>query len=272
MQPSPLILKDRQEKLLLPVFDKNDPIYVFDIGYHETPPAHAYGPAIRPYYLLHLIEKGKGKLERGGDVTELVAGEAFLIRPDEVTFYQADEIEPWTYSWISFYGSFSAELVKRTTNKLIMPYQKSGLLALKSALNRESGDSLECLHTLFEVLNAIKSEPSAKETTNDAIATALTYFENNYFRPIDMESFASQLGFSRAYFTTLFTKRTGETPYSYLIKTRIRKAKKYLTDSDRSVEEIAYSVGFSSLQRFSEMFKKATGISPLQYRKETSQR
>ena len=73
MQPSPLILKDRQEKLFLPVFDKNDPIYVFDIGYHETPPAHAYGPAVRPYYLLHLIEKGKGievntsGLDRCGD-------------------------------------------------------------------------------------------------------------------------------------------------------------------------------------------------------------
>ena len=60
---------------------------------------------------------------------------------------------------------------------------------------------------------------------------------------------------------------TGETPYHYLTKLRITRAQTYLQSSALSVEEIAYSVGFSSLQRFSEMFKKECGVSPLQYRK-----
>jgi AraC-like DNA-binding protein len=265
MNISPLVFQTKDKKIISLIFDKNDPVYVFDIGRHETTSLYAFGPAVRPYYLLHLIERGSGTIERNGVVTRLSAGEAFLIYPDETTTYQADEKDPWVYCWISFSGDFAAELIKRTTDQLCMPYQKSGLLALRSALNSEKGGTLDCLRTLLDVLNSIKDEPHVK--TDDAITTALAYLENNYFRPIDVQALASQLGYSRAYFTTLFTKRTGETPYGYLTKTRIEKAKAYLSNDQRSIEEIAYSVGFSSMQRFSEMFKTQTGLSPLQYRK-----
>ena len=267
MNASPLILKTEDKKMIFAVFDPNDPVYVFDIGYHRTPPLHTFGPAIRPYYLLHLIEKGKGHIERGGVITHLSEGDAFLIRPEETTTYVSDREEPWVYSWISFHGSFASTLMQRTTDQLCMKYQKSGLVALKNALTGNVNDNLGCLNTLFEVLNAIKSAPTPKPTEPDPIATALHYFETNYFQNIDVGTFASQIGFSRAYFSTLFAKQTGESPYGYLTKIRIEKAKEYLKNDAYSVEEIAYSVGFCSLQRFSEMFKKYTGLSPSHYRK-----
>lgn len=267
MNVFPLILKTETRKTLSPAFDPDDPVYVFDVGYHETPPSHVFGPAIRPYYLLHLIEKGKGYIERGGVITRLSEGDAFLIRPDETTTYVSDREKPWVYSWISFHGSFASTLMARTTEKLCMKYQKSGLVALKNALTGEVNDTTGCLNVLFEVLNAIKSAPEPKPTEPDPIATALRYFETNYFQNIDVGTFASQIGFSRAYFSTLFSRQTGESPYGYLTKIRIEKAKEYLKNDVYSVEEIAYSVGFCSLQRFSEMFKKYTGLSPSHYRK-----
>ena len=247
------------------LFQPDEPIRVFEIGCHKTAPLHAYGPAVRPYYLLHLIEKGEGYIERNGVKTHLSAGHAFLIKPDEVTLYCADEKNPWEYVWIAFDGSFSKSLIERTTDKLCMEYQKSGLLALKHAMGGGNLDYLSCLHLLFEVLNAIKTTPKTQET--DEIAAAMQHLENNYFRPIDVHTLATQFGFSRAYFSTLFVKRTGETPYDYLTKIRIERAKEYLRQGRHSVEEIAYSVGFTSLQRFSEAFKKRVGLSPLQYRK-----
>ena len=253
-------------KFLSPLFKTGDPLSVFDIGYHKTPSAHTYGPAVRDYYLIHLIERGKGYIERGGTRTYLEAGEAFLIRPDEVTVYSADKNDPWEYSWISFGGTFAKEVMTRATEKLYMKYQKSGLLALKNALSNKENDVTECMKTLFEVLNSVKETHSQSEK-NDPVSSAVKYIENNYFYDIDITSLASELGFSRAYFTTLFTKRTGESPYGYLTRVRLEKAKEYLRENDKSVETVALSVGFSSVQRFSETFKKRLGISPFNYRK-----
>ena len=258
---------DNQPKFqyVLHLFQPTDPIRVFEIGCHTTPPSHVFGPAVRPYYLLHLIEKGEGYIERNGVKQYLSAGNAFLIRPDEVTLYASDERNPWEYVWIAFDGAFSKTLVERTTDKLCMEYHKSGLLALKTAMGRSNLDYLRCLNILFEVLNAVKTSQKAQEM--DEIAAAMHHLENNYFHAIDVQSLASQFGFSRAYFSTLFVKRTGETPYDYLTKIRIERAKEYLKQGQHSIEEIAYSVGFSSPQRFSEAFKKRVGVSPLQYRK-----
>lgn len=252
------------------LFEPDAPISVYEIGTHKTPSNHSFGPAARPFYLLHLIENGKGYIERDGEKQFLSKGEAFLITPDEITTYCADKEEPWEYSWIAFKGSFSKQLVEHTTKQLCMSYQKSGLLALKNAIHNKHLDYLECLNVLLEVLNSIKGTPKIQEM--DCISTALHYLENNYFHHIDIATFAENFGFSRAYFSSLFAKKTGETPYDYLTKIRIEKAKLYLIESNYSIEEIAYSVGFNSLQRFSELFKKRVGVSPLLYRKQFTNR
>ena len=250
---------------VLQYFSPTDPIRVFEMGRHKTPPKHAYGPASRPYYLLHLVEKGKGYIKRDGVVQPLSAGDAFLIKPHEITVYYADAHEPWEYVWIAFDGDFAGDLITRTNPNLFMKYQKSGLISLKNAINSEKFDSLSCLSTLFDVLNSIKI--ASEKTDTDSVSAALVYLEINYFRQMDVATLASQLGFSRAYFSTLFAKQTGETPYRYLTKIRMHKAKEFLTNTSRSIEEISYAVGFTSLQRFSDMFKKYEGVSPLTFRK-----
>lgn len=269
MRLTPIIFKKDTQSAFFNM-DKNSPIYVADIGFHQTPPEHFFGPAVRDYYLLHLIESGKGVMEREGSITHLQAGEAFLIRPGETTTYRADKNDPWTYYWISFNGSFAKQLMESTTSLLNMPFQKSGLLALKSVvlqvLENANADMVGILQLLFTVLDSIKTQ-DVLSPNPDSVSLAMRYLEENYHRDIDVSSLASQLGFSRAYFSTLFQKATGETPYHYLTKIRLTRAKDYLRLRSLSIEEIAYSVGFSSLQRFSEMFKKEFGLSPLQYRK-----
>ena len=247
-------------------FDENAPLYVVDMGYHPTPPKHLHGPAVRPYFLLHLIVKGKGCIERKGVVTELGEGQSFLICPDETTTYWSDENEPWEYYWISFYGSYAETILKETTQKLYMRAHKSGIIALQTAIANKHGDSVSALHTLFSVLTSVQDFKIQTEKT-DAISAALHYLENNYFQPIDVKSVASAFGFSRTHFSTLFAQKTGETPYNYLTKVRIQKAKEYLQEDRFSIQEIAYSVGFSCIGRFSELFKKYEGVSPLAYRK-----
>lgn len=244
--------------------EKDVPIYVNDIGNEQTEPNHSFGPAIRPYYLIHFIVKGCGSIERNGTITKLKEGQCFIIKPGEVTTYTADKLDPWEYSWISFSGSFADELMKDYLDNLTPNCKKSGYLSLKNALSMENADNISVLTTLFNALNSI--EKSEAEYNTDFIDLALNYIENNYFKDFNATDLADTFGLSRSHFTTVFTKKVGDSPYNYLLKTRLSKAKDLLKNSTLSVTEIAYSVGFSSLERFSDMFKRETSLSPLQFR------
>ena len=72
---------------------------------------------------------------------------------------------------------------------------------------------------------------------------------------------------SKSYFLRLFRRYMGTTPYNYLVNFRITQAKELLVLTDHSVSEIAQEVGFGDASNFSTRFAKATGQSPLQYRK-----
>jgi len=260
-----LVIKNNEMKSVTPVFNPQDPLYVCDFGWHKTKENHTFGPAVRPYFLLHFVVKGYGVVERNGVPTLVQKGQAFLIRPGEITTYRADHFEPWEYYWISFHGSFAKELLSRITDRLFIPYQKSAIASIQTALDHQLDTPVALLNTLLSVLSAL--QPNRKETPRqDAISLAMHYLENYYFREFSITDLASLFGYSRAYFSTLFLKRTGENPYRYLTKIRMEHAKNFLIETEHTIEEIAYSVGFSCVGRFSELFKKYTGISPLQYR------
>ena len=87
---------------------------VYFCGSENCSPRHAYGPAVRPHYLLHVILNGRGIYQYKGQTYSLSAGDAFLILPGEVTYYQADEAEPWSYAWVGFDGKAVSEILSRT--------------------------------------------------------------------------------------------------------------------------------------------------------------
>ena len=60
-------------------------------GFAECEPLHSYGPAARPNYILHYVMKGKGIYQVGETKYQLKEGQAFLIEPESLTFYQADK-------------------------------------------------------------------------------------------------------------------------------------------------------------------------------------
>ena len=99
------------------------------------------------------------------------------------------------------------------------------------------------------------------------IVQAKQYIREHYAEPIDLEEVSSHIGFSYSYFSTLFKIETGKTFLAYLTEIRIDEAKKLLRESRMTIEEISRTVGFNDYKRFSKAFKKATFISPKEYRK-----
>ena len=91
---------------------KDESLSVSCCGLSRTEPLHSFGPAIKPHYLIHFVLSGKGRFSIGGKEYPLEQGYGFLIPPEELAFYQADEEEPWTYVWVGFGGAHASELVK----------------------------------------------------------------------------------------------------------------------------------------------------------------
>jgi YesN/AraC family two-component response regulator len=106
---------------------------------------------------------------------------------------------------------------------------------------------------------------------NEVIMASLNFINNNYERNISLKDISKYVFLSQSYFAKAFKEITGISPIHYLIKTRIKRAKELLITTDKKVGDIAIGVGFSNQQRFNELFKKYTGMVPLQYRKLKSQ-
>lgn len=101
----------------------------------------------------------------------------------------------------------------------------------------------------------------------ELISSAISYIKNNYERDISLEDIARYVFLSPGYFIRAFKEETGTSPINYLLKVRVERAMELLADTDDRIIDIALAVGFSSQQRFNEIFKKYAAMTPTQYRK-----
>jgi len=106
---------------------------------------------------------------------------------------------------------------------------------------------------------------------DELIGKAQTYIEKNVDAKISFEKLAAQLAISRRNFDRRFIKATGNTPVEYLQRVKVEAAKKELERGRKSIFEIMGDVGYADDKAFREVFKKVTGLSPLDYRNKYSQ-
>ena len=97
--------------------------------------------------------------------------------------------------------------------------------------------------------------------------TIADYLSEHCERTISLEELSKQFYLSKSYLCRIFKEVTGYTINEYTNIHRIRKAKRYLEETDMSISEIAHTLGFESLTYFERMFKHYMTLSPLKYRK-----
>lgn len=102
------------------------------------------------------------------------------------------------------------------------------------------------------------------------INQAQTYIEENIEEKISFEKLAAQLAISRRNFDRRFIKATGNTPVEYLQRVKVEAAKKELEKGRKTILEIMNDVGYNDDKAFREVFKKITGLSPLDYKNKYS--
>ena len=98
------------------------------------------------------------------------------------------------------------------------------------------------------------------------VEQAQAYIEENLHEKISFERLSSRFAVGRRNFDRRFIKATGNTPLEYSQRVKIESAKKALETSRQTINEVMYEVGYSDVKAFREVFRKITGMSPLEYR------
>ena len=232
-------------------------------------------------YILHYILKGKGKYQIGGRTYELEQGQGFLIEPNVMTFYEADEADPWTYLWIGFDGTRAKKLLEEMglTGRMPTFHGDCGeqlLDVVKSMLHCETEDlpdMLEMESLLYRFFAHLARNLSRQrdmvypEQQNYYVHTAVEYIQEHYAEDIRVRDLAEHLDISRNYLSTLFQTILHTSPSEYLANFRLTRAKEQLTITTLSIGTIASMCGYHDPLVFSKAFKLKTGMTPSQYRK-----
>lgn len=260
---------------------REDPdLYVTHWGKEDCAPGHSFGPGIREMYKVHCVHRGHGTVRVGGHEYKLTAGQAFMIYPNVVIQYEADESDPWTYSYCAFYGARAKELLDRTRLAPERPVFPMDLQVMPSlyeqlteALEREINRDLRLgavlyrfLAALTEVAPAMPPDQPGSRKHHSYILRAMEFMHAHYSEPISIARLAADLGLDRKYLSAIFKEAKGIPPQRYLMEYRMNKASELLRGSGFSVGEIARSVGYEDALLFSKMFKKFAGKSPTEYR------
>lgn len=101
---------------------------------------------------------------------------------------------------------------------------------------------------------------------DEMVQQAQAVIESESDEIISIEKLASRFSVSRRTFDRRFIKATGNTPFEYFQRVKIEAAKKAFETSRKTINEVMYEVGYSDEKAFREVFRKITGISPLEYR------
>ena len=101
---------------------------------------------------------------------------------------------------------------------------------------------------------------------DEMVQQAQAYIESKLHEKISVEHLSSSFAVGRRNFDRRFIKATGNTPVEYSQRVKIESAKKALETSRKTINEVMYEVGYSDVKAFREVFRKITGMSPLEYR------
>jgi AraC family transcriptional regulator len=105
---------------------------------------------------------------------------------------------------------------------------------------------------------------------NDVVRQVIQYIDDHGIGRISNAQIGSDLNYNPNYLNKLMIQHTGMTLHQYVLQSRLDYAMTLLHTTDRSINDIALELGFHSLSHFSNYFKKATGMTPAQCRKNSA--
>ena len=236
----------------------------------------------------HYVISGTGTLmanDSSGNTIEyqIKSGQGFMLFPNQINTYIADQDLPWEYTWVEFDGLRAKEIVSTAGLSPDHPVYHAGSKDLRNEMMNEMlyiarhpGSSSESpfhmighlylfLDYFMRSAATVRMNQSGK-IRDFYIKEALSYIEQNFQNNITIEDIAAFCGLNRSYFGKIFHDTIGKSPQEFLISYRMTKAAELLKLTSLSVADIGNAVGYPNQLHFSRAFKNVYGTSPRSWR------
>ena len=246
------ILLDRGEALLIPA---------------ETPYVRKpYNDTVSTIFYVHfLTEKPLVRISE-----EDMREELFQIMEQEAGRTPSSSIDPGTMGQTIY-----------LTQKMVFPQEYDRILERLRIMRNDSIKNLNYYSQLVTslslskllvnlsqmVISAVDISDYKKASIPQPLQKALLYVQKHYKQRISVEELSDAAGVSVQHIIRLFRKHLGTTPVGYINRTKVLHAIDMLRNTELTVQEIAYELGFDNPNYFSRLFKKEEKMSPLDTRK-----
>lgn len=128
----------------------------------------------------------------------------------------------------------------------------------------ESAATFLAVHLL--TMHAAAPPPREAGREDHRVRRAAQFIRDNHSQPLTLAEMAAVADLSPFHFLRLFKAVTGQTPYRFLTKVRVERARRHLTRPEPSITDIAHLCGFASPSRLTAAFRSETGLSPSEFR------
>lgn len=263
------------------IWEQQSRFWPLRAGFTYPKPNYNVGPKRIECYSLHFVRKGKIQLEYEGEQIILVSGDIFCLYPARTYAYRImlDE-EPLEMNWIAIDGPDVEQILARSGFHIEQPFIKeSWTKPLQEKLDRMMGlmkeeahsgmsgwlETQSMLYGIFAAIVQDEKQPREQKHQN-WLKQSIDYIDLHASNGISVQQVADNIGIHRAYFSIEFKKHVGVSPMAYMTKVRMDKATLLLLETNTSVTEIAYSLGYLNLFSFTRAFKRYFTIAPTEYR------
>lgn len=250
----------------------------------EHPPGYLFDPErgriLQEYQLLYIV-KGRGEFANQTTSYDIVKGTLVLLRPGVWHSYKPSKNEGWTEYFIGFSGEMADKAIEKLfaedehifnvglKQEMVDLYQRAIEVA---AEDRPSAQQLLCgivMHLLGN-LSYIAHSAITADRMDQIIEQAKAIMQEKASQNIDLDMLAEQLNVSYSWFRKVFREYTGYPPAKYFMLVKLRRAQYLLVNTQESIKEIAFSLGFKSPEHFYTTFKRVMGSTPSIYRKSST--
>jgi len=191
-----------------------------------------------------------------------------------------DDIFSWMFNHVGSNFPFIKTYVISLVGFILRIAVESGVKVEKcEALNRDLYGELQSINDIWnlkkwfeDVVNSVFNYVAStrNERLSGIIDRAKSHIAENYMKEVTLEKVAELVLLSPQHFSRIFKQETGMNFVDYLTEVQLKRSKELLQKSFMNVKEISYSVGYNDPNYFFKVFKKATDMTPGDYRKKFS--
>lgn len=249
----------------------------------QHPSSHcfrSFGRILNEHQLVYII-KGEGYFQSESHPLSVVkAGTVIALFPNERHSYYPSKETGWKELWIGFKGwqvdkliekgffskkeplfsiGMSATIINQYLEIFkISEFQKAGHMQLIS------GIIINIIGNIY--YKNINSELHPNSSVYNKINSACILIRENIEQKLSPKEIAESLNLGYTWFRRMFKVYTGISPSQYIIEQRLAKSKELLVNTDMSISEIAYHLGFENVSHFSNQFKKKENVNASDFR------